>query len=172
MGNSSLLEKEKRDFSHKYTSVEENIKGTRFAGASKKIGLICAFLIPLYAFFVMEYIHFGTLGGFLYYLKTFTGSAIFSLVILYSLYSVMWMVIKRGFVAALILLILSFTLAIGNYFKHSLTGDFVYPWDLLNQSGNISELLSFVKSGLPAEDILLILFGICYFMGLAGYPAI
>ncbi len=164
MENKSLLEKERKEnseivFSDNEYSEGKNIK-SKLSNASRNLGLVCAFLMPLYAFFVMEYMHFGTFGNFAYYLKNFTGSAIFSLLMLYGIYTIVWMLIKKGFLAALILSIVSFTLAIGNYFKHSLTGDFVYPWDIVNQTGNVKELLSFIKGGLPLTDVLLIFFGV------------
>lgn len=167
MGNSSLLEKNKEEKSeqvltHKSDGEKKRIKRPTLSQIVKEMGLICVFLTPLYAFFVMEYIHFSTLPDLVYYLKNFPGSAVFSLLMLYGIYAVMWMVIKKGFFASLVMLFLSFSLAIVNYFKHSLTGDFVYPWDLLNQSGNVQELFSFVKGGMPIEDILLMLMGVAF----------
>lgn len=46
--------------------------------------------------------------------------------------------------------------AVVNHFKYVLTGDFFYPWDMV-QAGNIGELSGFVSAGFPLKYVLSLL---------------
>ncbi len=124
------------------------------------IGMLCTIFAPLYLYFSMEYFYFESLWNFLGYSWKFPGARVFTILILYGLYITLWLLVKKGFIAALVMFLGGFLLATANYFKHSLTGDFVYPWDIVNQKENVGELLGFIKNGLPAAHILLILMAI------------
>lgn len=123
------------------------------------IGIIFSALLPVYFFIILEYIHFGSFSRIGIFLTTYRGPAVFSVLTLYGIYIVLWLVFKRGFWSALIMTVICSLLAVSNYFKHTLTGDFVYPWDLLNQTGNIGELVGFVKIGLPLGSMMIIIVG-------------
>lgn len=123
------------------------------------LGIIGTLLIPFYMHFAMEYIHWGSFGACFDYLKFYGGSAIFASLVLFGVYTVLWLIFKKGFVASFIFIVLCAALAVTNYFKHTLTGDFVYPWDIIHQTGNIGELSGFVKTGLPPKYLLVLIIG-------------
>ena len=43
-----------------------------------------------------------------------------------------------------------------NYFKYALTGDNLFPWDLIEQGDNVGELLSFIEIGIPRTAVIMI----------------
>jgi phosphoglycerol transferase MdoB-like AlkP superfamily enzyme len=53
-----------------------------------------------------------------------------------------------------------YALSVSSYFKHALTGDYVYPWDLIHNTGNLNELAGFVNVKFPVEYILYLVGGI------------
>ena len=128
-------------------------------------GMIFTALIPIYLFIILEYIHFGTFGKIWTFLTTYHGPGLFSLLLLYGLYLLMWCACKKGVIASFIMTALCSALAVINYFKHTLTGDFLYPWDIVNQAGNMGELSGFVKNGLPIGSVIIILIGFLLVVG-------
>ncbi len=128
-------------------------------------GIILTLLLPLYMNFVMELIHSGSVRGVLDYVKFYHGSAIFSTLMLYGVFALLWLIFKKGFLSSFVFVLLCAALSVTNYFKHTLTGDFVYPWDLVNQTGNLKELTEFVKMGLPPKFLLSIIIGFMFPIG-------
>ncbi len=47
--------------------------------------------------------------------------------------------------------------AFTNYMKHAMTGDYFYPWDLIQQAGNVGELLNFITVPFPILYTLMLL---------------
>ena len=145
--------------------IEESGKKKRVRNTDSKgiwhiIGLLSTIFAPLYLYASMEIFYFGSILRFGWYFLKFPGARIFTLLMLYAIYLILWLVVKKGFIASLVMFVSGFFLATANYFKYSLTGDFVYPWDIVNQKGNVGELLSFLKIGLPVQHILLIVVAI------------
>lgn len=141
------------------------LQGQKWLGKAKidylhTIGIIFSALLPIYFFIILEYIHFGSFGGIARFLTLYEGPGVFSIIVLYGIYGLLWLIVKRGFIAGLIMTVLCSMLAVSNYFKHTLTGDFVYPWDLIHNIGNLGELSVFVKSGLPVGCIIVIVVGL------------
>ncbi len=126
------------------------------------IGIFLTLIFPLYMNFAMEYIHQGSISGCFNYVKLYTGSAIFSTLVLYLIFMTLWLIFKKGFFACFWLFFICSALAITNYFKHTLTGDFVYPWDLINQTGNLGELFAFIRSGFPLKYVLCLCIGFTF----------
>lgn len=124
------------------------------------IGNVLAAIIPVYFFIILEYIHFSSFANMAVFIKKYPGSAAFSLLTLYGIYAILYLILKRAFLPTFIMTLLCSLLAVSNYFKHTLTGEFIYPWDLVNQTGNVAELAGFVKIGLPPGTILTIAAGI------------
>ncbi|MEE0944449.1 MAG: LTA synthase family protein [Clostridia bacterium] len=122
-------------------------------------GMFITALLPVYFFIILEYIHFGSFGEIGRFLTLYKGAGLFSIIVLYAIYGLLCLVVKRSFIAGLIMTILCSLLAVSNYFKHTLTSDFVYPWDIIHNTGNLGELSEFVKSGLPLGYVLIIAIG-------------
>ncbi|MBS7297827.1 MAG: sulfatase-like hydrolase/transferase [Eubacteriales bacterium] len=132
------------------------------SGKLHKAGLVFLALLPVYIFILFEYIHFGIFAGIGEFLNLHIGAAFFSLISLYTIYLILFLISGRFIIATLIMTLLCALLAVSNYFKHTLTGDFVYPWDLIHNTGNLSELRSFVSGSLPLGNILILLFGLLF----------
>lgn len=125
-------------------------------------GFIFTIFAPLYFYLVSELMHFGTFGKLFAFLSEYSGAAFFSLFVLYGIYVVLWLIVKKGFVPCIIYAVFLSVFSIINYYKRNLTGDFLYPWDIINQTGNIGSLAGFIKSGLPLKYIALLLIGLVF----------
>lgn len=137
--------------------VRKDAKPLRFRVA----GACLTVFMPLYLWWVMEYLYFGSVKGVMSFLRDGSNNAAaFSVSTLYLWFCVLWLLVKNGVVASLIMMTGCYALSVASYFKHALTGDFVYPWDLINQTGNITELAGFVKIGFPFEYVICLLGGI------------
>lgn len=135
------------------------VKNSAAAKTIYIVGVILALFVPLYSYFLLEIMYFGAFSGILDLMGRSAGAVAFSLLILYGIYGILWLIVKKGWIASLIFIGLVSLLGTANYFKHTLTGDFVYPWDLVNQTGNIGILGGFVKTGLPLKFVLIMLSG-------------
>ena len=144
------------------TKKQKRSHASKKSGKLHKAGLVFLALLPVYLFILFEYIHFGTFAGIGEFLHLHIGAAFFSLLSLYTIYLMLFLISGRFIIATLIMTPLCALLAVSNYFKHTLTGDFVYPWDLIHNTGNLSELTSFVRGGLPLSNILILLFGLLF----------
>ncbi len=141
------------------------IKYTKKSGTSKIfyiIGLICTLFLPLYMNFAMEYIYRGSFEACFDYLSLYPYSAIFSTLMLSGFFWILWLIFRKGSWAAFIFILLCSTLALANHFKHSLTGDFIYPWDLINQTENLGELTGFINMGIPANYVVVLVVGFMF----------
>lgn len=138
--------------------LSENRKMSK---ALYKLGVVIMLLVPLYLWWVMEYLYFGNVSSLTDFLKSESLVAgVFSLLTLYSWFVLMWFLLKNGVLVSLIMMTGCYALSISSYFKHALTGDFVYPWDLIHQTGNLEELAGFIKIKFPVEYILYLVGGI------------
>lgn len=124
------------------------MKNYRFV---RVLGIILATLMPLYFFLILEYTHFGSFAKIGEFFALYQGPGIFSIVVLYLMYLLLCFAVNRGFVAGIIMFVLTSLLAVCNYIKHTLTGDFIYPWDLIHNTGNLGELSVFLKGGIPLK---------------------
>ncbi|MCD8311021.1 MAG: LTA synthase family protein [Firmicutes bacterium] len=123
-------------------------------------GYIILGLLPFYCAFMLEAFNFGGFTRLDYFLVKHENAFLFSLTVLYLIFAVLLLVFRRGGIAASVLVAVSSVFGIANYLKYSLTGDYFYPWDLVNQSGNVGELLGFVSSGIPLVLAALVVIGI------------
>ena len=125
---------------------------------ARTVGFVCAVLLPCYCVLLIEAVHFPLAtttgyGSLTVFLHTRLRALLFALLIWYLLFTLLLLLLKKGWVAGGVLLLLSFAMMAVNYYKFSLTGDFFYPWDFV-QTGNVSELLSFIKIA-PAPRMIL-----------------
>lgn len=137
-----------------------NPKFTRLKGLNQILNIIGYAILavfPAICFFMLEYIHFADKEAFL----KFTGDRIkvivFSLVILYLIFAILLLLVKRGWIASTIFGGIMSVVAVTNYYKFSLTGDHFYPWDLV-QTSNVSILVSYLKTPFPLLYVLMIAF--------------
>lgn len=139
-------------------------KGSRLAGIVKMpilrylmifVAWVCAALLPCFAYLVTEYIHFATIGvgRFMPFLQTRSSVALGMITLYYLFWAVLLLICKKPAIAGGILSGLSIVFVITNHFKYTLTGDFFFPWDLV-QTGNMGELSGFLSNGLPGKFIL------------------
>lgn len=126
------------------------------------LGILFTVLTPIYSYFVMEYMHFGSFFKLSEFLNSFIGACFFSLITLYLVFFILWFVVKKGCIASFIFIVIFSLISVINYFKKNLTGDFLYPWDIKNQTSNILSLIGFIKSGIPIKYIPVFLFGLVF----------
>ncbi len=116
--------------------------------------LIIAVSFPLVCYTVVEYVHFKTMGqGFILFLQNRTSVVIAMITMFYLFWIVLLLLTKKAAIANAVLGVVSIAFSITNYFKYVLTGDFFYPWDML-QAGNLGKLTGFVTQGIPVIIIL------------------
>ncbi|MCD7776493.1 MAG: hypothetical protein LUH54_03870, partial [Firmicutes bacterium] len=137
----------------------KKIKSPLFRTLLRTAGYVALAVTPFFCAVMLEMFNYAGITRFTSFLDKHPGSFLLSVTVLYLIFAVLLLILKRGGVAAALMIAVSVAAGIANYLKYSLTGDYFYPWDLVNQSGNIGELLSFVSSGIPAALILLIIVG-------------
>jgi len=151
-------------------SLDRMPEPVKNATLSKKLyitGMIINFLVPLYLWWTMEYMFFGDASSVLSFLVGDTGSAgMFSLLTIYTWFIILWLIVKNGVVVSLLMMTGGYALSISSYFKYALTGDYVYPWDLIHSTGNLKELAGFVRIKIPVEYLLYLLGGMVIIIGL------
>lgn len=116
-----------------------------------------ALVFPAICYIITEYIHFASIsqGRLVHFLQTRTEVAIAMLGLTYLIWTVLLLICRKAAVANCILAGVYIVSVVTNHFKYTLTGDFFYPWDLV-QSGNLGELTNFLSQGFPMRFILAI----------------
>ncbi len=118
----------------------------------------CLVLIfPAFCYMITEYIHFASIGSgrLVAFLQNRTEVAVAMLTLTYLIWTVLLLIFRKAAVANGILAGVYTVSVVTNHFKYVLTGDFFYPWDLV-QSGNLGELTSFLSQGFPFRFLLAI----------------
>ncbi len=105
---------------------------------------------PAACYLATEYIHFAAIGPdrLERFLQNRTSVAIGMLIVCYLLWVCLLLLFKKPSAANAVLLCFFGAAAVASHYKHALTGDFLYPWDL-SQAGNIGELVGFLSGGIP-----------------------
>ncbi len=137
------------------------------------IGYIDVLLFPLYSYLVLEFIHYNGAVRFMNFLKNRTPAVLFGLFVLYLLYFVLLLIFKKGYIASSVFAVCSVLIAFADYFKYALTGDYLYPWDVFSQTGNIGELAAFLST--PVEWWMWVLvfgFAVAIFVQIVAKPEI
>ncbi len=80
---------------------------------------------------------------------------IFGIGVLYLFYLLLLLLFKKAFIANAVMGVATIILSSANYFKFAQLGDYLYPWDLIQQAGNVGELSSFLGVNLPYWAIIL-----------------
>lgn len=132
------------------------IRGARWF--FKGLNWALALIFPAFCYLVTEYIHFASIG--IGRLKIFLEGreqvAIAMIGVTYLIWTVLLLICRKAAIANCVLAATYTVAVVTNHFKYTLTGDFFYPWDLV-QSGNLGELTSFLSQGFPGRFLLAIL---------------
>lgn len=120
------------------------------------IGYLDLLLLPLYAYLSIEFIHYASMTRFTSFMTNRTPAVHFGILLIYLLFGLLLLICKKGWVAGLILSLASSVIALADFYKFALTGDYLYPWDVFAQTGNVGELASFLSTPLPYWAIVLI----------------
>lgn len=123
---------------------------------------VCGWLIliflPLYCLCMLEYIHYADKARVFTFFLERGKVVVFDLLLLYLLWFIVLCIIKKGWISVLVFGGFLGAVSYTNYLKHAMTGDYLYPWDALQQAGNIGELLDFITVPFPPLYGGLILF--------------
>lgn len=126
----------------------------------RSIGWAVLALLPVYCLFMTEYINYANKERALRFFLERTSVVVFDLCLLYLIWLCLLCIVKKGWVAGLVYSGIFGLASCVNYLKYAMTGDHFYPWDLLQQAGNVGELTSFITVPFP------VLYGILIFFGL------
>lgn len=126
----------------------------------RMFSVLIVLLFPFYCHFMLECANYAPhLTKFAAFLHDRMPALILGMTVLYLLYAVLLLLCKKAWIAVLLMYLISGGMAITNYLKIALAGQNFFPWDLIEQGGNVGELLSFVQVGIPLWMILLLVFG-------------
>lgn len=120
------------------------------------LGYIDILLLPFYGYLSLELLHYNSVAALKGLFENRPIAVSFCITLVYILFFLLWLLCKKGWVAGLIFSSAFIALSLSDYYKFALTGDYLYPWDIFNQSGNVGELLSFLSTPLPWWEWVLI----------------
>lgn len=138
-----------------YTANPSLTKSKRFNNIFSIAGYIVLALFPAACFFVIEYIHYADKTRFIDFISERTRVVFFVLVIFYLIYAVLLLLVKRGWIAASLFGLITAAVSVASFYKFNLTGDYFYPWDLV-QASNVSILMTYLKIPFPLLYVLMI----------------
>lgn len=141
-------------------SMPINIKNRYVCRLIRVIGWVIVALLPIYCLVMTEYIHYANKADVQYFFMERTPAVIFSLCVMYLLWFCLFCLVKKGWVATLIYSFVFGLFAFIDYMKYAMTGDYFYPWDIVQQAGNTGELVQFLTVPFPVVYIILIVLGL------------
>lgn len=143
--------------------LPKTLKDKRWARVLlRALGFLAALLCPIYSYIMLEYLHFGGLTLLFSFISKRQSAVIFGIMIFFVIYILLTLVLKKLWASSLCLTVLSAVLGIVNHLKFSTTGDFFYPWDL-TQTGNVGDLLKFIRPDLSVAAWILIILSFAFF---------
>lgn len=114
--------------------------------------------LPVYCLLMTEYIHYADKARFATFFLERTPVVLFDLGLLYLLWLCVLCLFRRGWLSVLLYGAAFSAVSYTNYLKHAMTGDYFYPWDFLQQAGNLGELMQFITVPFPILYTILIAF--------------
>ncbi len=148
-------------FLDKYVIISKQNYGFRRKETKFRIlGIVLSSILPIYVYLLTEYFHFKSMGRLFDFIGENGGAVVFSLIALYGLYTVLYLIFKRGALAGSAFSVICLSLGVANYYKLALRSENIYPWETFTQIGNIGALSDFVKVGFPLWYSLLIALGV------------
>ncbi len=112
-------------------------------------------VFPLYCYLTAEFVHYSSITKFFAFLQNRQAAVIFGITLIYLMYALLLLIFKKGFIASGILGIATVMISMSNYYKFAQVGDYLYPWDIAQQLGNLGELSSFLTIPFPWWGIVL-----------------
>jgi len=113
------------------------------------VGYLDLLLLPLYGYLTLEFIHYSSLTKFKHFMTTRTTVVLFGIFVVYLLFFLILMAVKKGFVAGIIFSIIIGAASVANYYKYVLTGENLFPWDIVAQGANAGEAAGFISTPFP-----------------------
>ena len=134
----------------------KKIKNCYLKSFLRAAGFLSMAVLPVFCLFFVEYLHYYNTEGFSVYLELRSVLIAFSIASVYLIYVILLLIIKKAWISSLIFALIFEIIGIVNYFKYALTGDNLFPWDLIEQGDNVGELLSFIEIGIPRTAVIMI----------------
>lgn len=119
------------------------------------IGWLAMVIFPLCCYVTLEFVHFANKTKFFAFLQNRPEAVVFGIGLIYAIYGILLLLVKKGFIAGGIMGIATAMISAANYYKFAQVGDYLYPWDIAQQTGNLGELSTFLTIPFPAWDIIL-----------------
>lgn len=127
----------------------------RFSWLFRVAGFITMLLYPFCCYVTLEFVHFSSKTRLIAFFQNRTSAVVFGIGLIYLIYLLLVLIFKKGFIAGAVLGIATVAISMSNYFKYASVGDYLYPWDIIQQTGNLSELTEFLSIPFPLWNIVL-----------------
>lgn len=132
------------------------LKNSYLKAFLRAAGFLSMIILPVFCLYFVEYLHYYNTDGFSVYLELRGVLIAFSLAAVYLIYLILLLIFKKAWISSLVFALIFEIIGVVNYFKYALTGDNLFPWDLIEQGGNVGELLGFVEIGIPRTAAVMI----------------
>lgn len=119
------------------------------------IGFLALAIFPFCCYVTVEFVHFASLTKFLAFIENRTPAVVFGITLMYTLYLLLLLILKKGWAASGIMCVATVMISMANYYKFAQVGDYLYPWDIIQQTGNLGELTQFLTIPFPWWGIVL-----------------
>lgn len=133
----------------------------KFSILFRIIGYLALAVFPFCSYITFEFVHFASKTKFFTFLSERSSTVLFGITIVYLVFFVLLLISKKGYIASGIMALFTIIISMSNYYKYQLTGDYLYPWDIVRNAGNLGELSDFVSNPFPFWDIILF-FGLIF----------
>lgn len=112
-------------------------------------GFMALAVFPFCCYFTFEFVHFASATRFLSFIENRRPAVLFGIALVYLLFALLLLIFKKGFVASGIVGVATVMISMSNYYKYASVGDYLYPWDIVQQLGNLGELSEFLTIPFP-----------------------
>lgn len=119
------------------------------------IGFLAMAIFPLCCWVTLEFVHFSSKTRFLAFIEKRQPAVLFGIMLIYLLYLLTLLIVKKGVVASGIMGVATVLMSVANYYKFAQVGDYLYPWDIAQQAGNLGELSTFLTIPFPRWALVL-----------------
>lgn len=120
-------------------------------------GWLILALLPMCCLFTTELIHYANRTKTINFFTNRDAAVWFDLCVMYLIWLCVLCLLKKGWVSVLVYGAAFALIAYANYLKHAMTGDYLYPWDILEQAGNAGELMQFITVPFPPQYAFLLI---------------
>lgn len=119
------------------------------------IGYLILVFLPAYCTLMLEYIHYADKARAIRFFTEKTPVLLFGFSVMYLIWFCILCICKKGWIASLLYGGWFSLVAFSDYMKHAMTGEYLYPWDIGQQIGNLGELSGFLTVPYPLLYILM-----------------